>query len=142
MNELRKTRNLSVAEYFNRVQQEYLIAEFRRRIYSSSKDKAYYTKVMNYKQEKFIDISERNALKSIVNDKQTLKEVRSTLFDSHGVPLFEMSEVDLMNYYTVGVDFSYDGQVCTFLGLESEEAIINLGGKTKKVSKTEIFRIF
>ena len=40
-----KTRNLSVAEYFLQIQKEYLIADFRRKIYYSSKDKAYWTKV-------------------------------------------------------------------------------------------------
>lgn len=45
-----KTRNLSVAEYFLQIQKEYLIADFRRKIYYSPKDKAYWTKVCGYKE--------------------------------------------------------------------------------------------
>ena len=37
-----KTKNLSVAEYFLQIQKEYLIADFRRKIYYSPKDKKYW----------------------------------------------------------------------------------------------------
>ena len=43
------TRHLSVAEYFLQVQKEYLIADFRRKIYFSPKDKNYYTNVWSWK---------------------------------------------------------------------------------------------
>ena len=48
----KKTRNLSVAEYFLVIQKEYLIAEFRKKIYFSKNDKNYYQRVMNGKREK------------------------------------------------------------------------------------------
>ena len=48
---MEKTRNLSVAEYFHVIQKEYLIAEFRKKIYYNPKDKNYYQRVMNHKKK-------------------------------------------------------------------------------------------
>ena len=39
--EAQKSRNLSVVGYFEAIQKEYLIADFRRKIYYSVKDKQY-----------------------------------------------------------------------------------------------------
>ena len=61
-----KTRNLSVAEYFLVIQKEYLIAEFRKKIYYNPKDKAYYQRVMTHKAKKINDIAKRNRLDSIL----------------------------------------------------------------------------
>ena len=70
-----KTRNLSVAEYFLVIQKEYLIAEFRKKIYYNPKDKAYYQRVMTYKAKKINDIAKRNRLDSILNSSSKLEEV-------------------------------------------------------------------
>ena len=45
---MEKTRNLSVAEYYAVIQREYLIAEFRKKIYYNPKDKNYYQRVMKH----------------------------------------------------------------------------------------------
>ena len=92
------TRHLSVAEYFLQVQKEYLIADFRRKIYFSPKDKNYYTKVCGYKKNRIDKISERNKLHSIFNSEEKLNELRHELFDSFGRPKFQMSEEDNKNY--------------------------------------------
>lgn len=106
-----KTRNLSVAEYFLAIQREYLIADFRRKIYFNPHDKSYYTRVMKYKAEKIDEISNRNNLESILTNKEKMSEMRNELFDKNGRPKFEMSEIDLLNYYAVGNDFSYKGNI-------------------------------
>ena len=59
------SRSLSVAEYFHVIQREYLMAEFRRKIYFSPKDKRYFSRVMEFKREKIEDIAKRNQLMSI-----------------------------------------------------------------------------
>lgn len=106
-----KTKNLSVAEYFLVIQKEYLIAEFRKKIYFSPKDKRYYQRVMNFKSEKIKDISKRNRLDSIFNNESKMNEVREELFDKLGNPRFEMTPLDLENYYATGNEFSYRGGV-------------------------------
>lgn len=106
-----KTRNLSVAEYFLQVQKEYLIADFRRKIYFSPKNKAYWTKVCGYKKQRIENISKRNNLNSIFNSESKMNELRNVLFDRNGKPKFEMTVDDLNNYYSNGNEFSYKGEI-------------------------------
>lgn len=107
----KKTRNLSVAEYFLAVQKEYLIAEFRKKIYFSPNDKSYYQRVMNFKAEKINDIAKRNRLDSILNNSNKMEEVKDELFDKLGKPKFEMSVTDVENYYANGNEFSFRGDI-------------------------------
>lgn len=105
------SRNLSTAEYFTEVQKEYLIAEFRKKIYHNTKDRAYYERVMLYKREKIEDITNRTQLKNIFTSVDKMREMRSMLFNSAGFPMFELLESDWSEYYSVGCDYSYDGEV-------------------------------
>lgn len=105
------TRHLSVAEYFLQIEKEYLIADFRRKIYFSPKDKNYWTKVCGYKKTRIEKISERNRLNSIFNSEDKLNELRKELFDNFGKPKFLMTENDVKNYYSNGNEFSYHGEI-------------------------------
>ena len=106
-----KTRDLSVAEYFLQIQKEYLIADFRRRIYYSPKDKAYWTKVCGYKEARINAIAKRNNLNSILNSESKLESLRAELFDHNGKPKFSMTRDDVKNYYSTGNEFSYKGDI-------------------------------
>ena len=106
-----ENRKLSAAEYFIQIQKEYLIAQFRSKIYFSPKNKRYWKKVSEYKSEKIKKIAARNKLNSILNSEQKLNEFRSRLFDKNGKPKFEMNEDDIKNYYTAGNEFSYKGEI-------------------------------
>ena len=125
MMEHNKTRNLSVAEYFLQLQKEYLLADFRRKIYFNPKDKAYYKRVMGYKREKIEAIAKRNRLNSIFNDCTTLKQLQEELFTVVGKPKFDLSETDCLNYYSVGNEFSYKGEIW-MLDQVSEEGKLTL----------------
>lgn len=139
-----KTRNLSVAEYFLQIQKEYLIADFRRKIYYSPKDKAYWTKVCRYKEARIEKIAKRNNLNSILNSEDKLDELRKELFDQLGKPRFEMTSEDVKNYYSNSNEFSYHGEIyildqvnkdgtLTMYSVDKEEYI--------KVCKDEVCRI-
>ena len=139
-----KTRNLSVAEYFLQIQKEYLIADFRRKIYYSPKDKAYWTKVCGYNEARIEKIAKRNNLNSILNSEDKLDELRKELFDQLGKPRFEMTADDVKNYYSNGNEFSYRGEIymldqvnhdgtLTMYSVDREEYI--------KVCKDEVCRI-
>lgn len=106
-----KTRDLSVAEYFLQIQKEYLIADFRRRVYFSPKDKSYWSKVCGYKEARINAISKRNNLNSILNSESKLENLMSELFDRNGKPKFDMTKEDIRNYYSNGSEFSYQGEV-------------------------------
>jgi len=139
-----KTRNLSVAEYFLAIQKEYLIAEFRKKIYFSPNDKAYYQKVMNYKVEKINDIASRNRLDSILNNSERMEEMRGELFDKLGKPKFEMNKTDLENYYAIGNDFSFRGNIWILDQINEDGTLILYSAKLQEyetANKDEICRI-
>jgi hypothetical protein len=139
-----KTRNLSVAEYFLAIQKEYLIAEFRKKIYFSPNDKAYYQKVMNYKVEKINDIASRNRLDSILNNSEKMEEMRGELFDKLGKPKFEMNKTDLENYYAIGNDFSFRGDIWILDQINEDGTLILYSAKLQEyetANKDEICRI-
>lgn len=139
-----KTRNLSVAEYFLVIQKEYLIAEFRKKIYFSKNDKNYYQRVMNGKREKIEIISKRNRLDNIFNNSAKMEEMRNELFDRLGKPKFEMSQTDIDNYYAIGNEFSFHGDIWILDQLNSDGTLTMYSAKLQqyeKADKSEVCRI-
>lgn len=140
-----KTRNLSVAEYFQQVQKEYLIADFRRRTYFSPKDKEYWKRVVGYKQKRINDIATRNNLNSILNSQEKMNEIKSMLFEKNGKPKFIMTEDDNRNYYAIGNEFSYKGEIYT-LDQVTEDGRLTLYSRQKEeyveAEKVDVCRIF
>lgn len=137
-------KNLSAAEYFHVVQQEYLMAEFRRKIYFSPKDKRYYERLMQYKREKIEDIGMRYRLLSIFNSVDKVNAIRAELFDPLGRPMLHMSEQDWKNYYSVNSDFSYRGEVWKLDAVKGD--VLTLYNERQEVyaddvSKDEVIRI-
>jgi len=139
-----KTRNLSVAEYFLQIQKEYLIADFRSKIYFSPKDKAYWKRVCGYKKVRIDKISERNHLHSIFNSEEKLQELRQELFNHCGKPKFELTQEDIKNYYANGNEFSYKGEIW-ILDQVREDDTLSIYSPTKEeflhVTKDEVSRI-
>lgn len=142
---MNKTRNLSVAEYFIEIQKEYLIADFRRKIYYNPKHKAYWTKVCTYKKKRIDEIAKRNGLNSIFNSEAKLLEIRSELFDHNGKPKFNLTDEDLNNYYTNGNEFAYKGEIY-ILDQVREDNTLTLYSPSKEeyvnVEKKDVSRIF
>lgn len=139
-----KSRNLSVAEYFLVAQKEYLIFEFKRKIYHNPSDKRYFKRVMKYKKEKIENISKRNRLNSIFNSSEKMEEVRNHLFDKLGKPKFDLSEKDIDNYFSPGNEFSYKGEIW-ILDQINNNGKLTIYSKSsqcfEEVDKTEICRI-
>lgn len=141
---MEKTRNLSVAEYFHVIQKEYLIAEFRKKIYYNPKDKNYYQRVMNHKKKKIQDIASRNNLASIFNSDRKMSEIHSEIFDHLGKPKFNMSDTDIENYYATGNEFSFRGEVWILDQINSDGYLTIYSPKKQeyeKVTKNDICRI-
>lgn len=141
---MNSARSLSVAEYFHVIQREYLMAEFRRKIYFSPKDKRYFSRVMEFKREKICDIANRNKLTSIFTSPEKMRDVRAELFDPLNRPMFAMSPKDWMNYYSVNSDFSYRGEVWKldavkgdFITLYNEQSQVY----ADNVPKSEVIRV-
>lgn len=143
MENTKKSRNLSVAEYFLVIQREYLIADFRRKIYFSKNDKNYYQRVMNGKREKIECIARRNNLDSIFNNVSKMEERRCELFDKSGKPKFQMTSADVENYYAPGNEFSLHGDIWTLDSVNTDGTLV-LSNSTKQsviADKSEVCRI-
>jgi len=137
-----KSRELSTAEYFTQVQKEYLIAWFRSKIYFNPKNKRYWRKVMSFKAEKIEQIAKRNNLNSILNSEKKMSEFQESLFDSNGKPKFEMNQEDLRNYFTIGNEFSYNGEIYTLDLVNGDELVLlDSGGEKIVVNKDDVCRI-
>ena len=139
-----KTRNLSVAEYFLQIQREYLIADFRRKIYFSPKNKTYWNKVCNYKEARINAVAKRNNLNSIFNSESKLEELRNELFDHSGKPKFDMTPDDIKNYYSNGNEFSYQGEIYILDQVDQDKTLTLYSPSTEeyiKVSMSDVSRI-
>lgn len=144
MDTKKKTRNLSVAEYFLVIQREYLIAEFRKKIYFSKSDKAYYQRVMDGKRSKIEKISKRNRLDNIFNNEAKREEMWNELFDRLGKPKFELSETDVENYYAIGNEFSFHGDIWILDQVNADETLTLYSEKKQEfetATKDEVCRI-
>lgn len=142
---MKKTRNLSIAEYFDVLQREYMIADFRRKIYYNPKDKAYYRRVMEYKKVRIDDIASRNRLESIFTSESKKHAIQAELFDRLGRPLFEMNKVDLQNYYAIGNEFSYRGDVWILDSVNHDGTLTlyhTIFQQYEKAEKSEVNRVF
>lgn len=101
-----KTRNLPVYDYLRQLQKEYIVAELRKKIYPGYKDKAYYTRVMEGKEQKIEDIATRNSLPTIFTDRDLRTEIYHLVYREKGYPNFSYRDeleaeslVDLDRYY-------------------------------------------
>lgn len=142
--ERNKTRNLSVAEYFDVIQKEYYIAEFRKKIYYSPKDKRYYGRVMEHKRAKIEDIAGRNHLDSIFTSDAKSAEIRGMLFDGLGRPVFDMTPEDRNNYYATGNEFSYCGRIWILDAIQSDGKLVLYSSHEERyetVERDEVIRI-
>jgi len=108
-----KSRDLTIHEYWEQLQLEYIVAELRRKIYPIVKDKNYYKRVLEQKKEKIDDISIRNHLESesIFENNEYRKEMYSRIYNEQGLPNFiyrdekmraQLEESDIINYYYEG----------------------------------------
>ena len=120
------------------------MAEFRRKIYFSPKDKRYFSRVMEFKREKICDIANRNKLTSIFTSPEKMRDVSAELFDPLNRPMFAMRPKDWMNYYSVNSDFSYRGEVWKldavkgdFITLYNERSQVY----ADNVPKSEVIRV-
>lgn len=79
-----KTRDLSMFEYLHVLQIEFVVAELRKKIYPSKKDKNYYSRVMIFKKEKIEDIATRNKLPTIFDDEAMKEKVYLEVYNREG----------------------------------------------------------
>ena len=73
-----------------------------------------------------------------------MEEIKAELFDKLGKPKFEMSETDVENYYAVGNEFSFRGEIWILDQVNSDDTLTLYSEKMQqyeKASKDEVCRI-
>jgi len=139
-----KSRNLTIFEYFEKLQLEYIVAELRKKIYPVIRDKKYYERVMKAKKEKILDIASRNTLPSIfdteIDEGDTRIEMYQKIYKEEGLPKFlyrdetdrdrmmyvndqggsakeySYKELDIINYYMKGSEVKVILEGITHIG--------------------------
>jgi len=141
-NEVKKRRHISILDYFDQLQQEYLLYELRTKIYPSKRDKEKYFDVLEFKKEKIEDISGKNDLLNIFNSEGVRKEAENKFYNEFGNPQ-GLSNRDRYFYYFIGSDFSYQGRGAKLLQYDLTEgmATIEQGDNECEVDLNEIKRI-
>ena len=138
-----KDRDISILEYFNVLQSEFIYFELRSKIYPSVKDKDYFRKVMEFKEQKIKDISQKNNLISIFDYEHKLADFRTNFFNEFGNPK-RLGKRDWYFYYKLEADFSYMGEGCKLkkYDMDEKKAVIQLmTGEMVQVKLDDISRI-
>ena len=156
--EQKKVRNLSIFQYLQTLQIEYIVAELRRKIYIKKKDREYYTKVLDSKKVKITDICLRNSLPSIFTNEPTKEELYREVYKEYGYPNFHYSDrfddrefrvKDFYHYYAKKTEFKVKSDTTflngTLVSVDQEKgvAVMKIRGQegTKPVSLDSIARI-
>lgn len=113
-----KDKNQTIIEFFESLQNEYVVAELRSKIYPKQKDKKYWRdRVMKGKKDTIQQIAERNNLPTIFNDQRVRDTVYFNIYDISGFPKFvykndeekrELQDRDFWNYYMKNAEFKID----------------------------------
>lgn len=114
-----KSRNLSINQLFEILQEEYIVCELRAKIYPQSlitKDnkevspKSFWLQMMDKKRDKINDIARRHSSPSIFDDKYVMELVKKRVIPEIGFPKFIYKDEyqkllqekwDRHNYYSV-----------------------------------------
>lgn len=135
-------KNISILEYFNRLQLEYKLYEVRLKIYPFNQHKKNFKEILLFKKTKIEDIGKKNSLDSIFDSKEKDEEINSKFLSEFGVPN-SLTKKDKYFYYFPGSFFSFRGKDCTIVSYDFSENIakIKLKDQELDVDLREIRRI-
>lgn len=156
-NEVKKSRHLSILDFFENLQIEYIQADLRHKIYPKLKDKAYWGKVKEGKKATIEKLAEKNSLPSIFSDEMMLRTFEKRVYRDISYPLFtyrdenhkmEQEYYDLKYYYNQNADVRIDLDGEVLIGKISKEYIpfhqqlsITVQGKEEKYALKYVTRI-
>lgn len=152
-----KTRKLSVYEFFQILQIEWIIADLRVRIYPLETDKIYWNKVKEGKRRIIDNIAEKNMLPTIFVDDEMKRALEHKVYRDKGIPNFlyrdeenkqKQEPLDLIYYYIKGADVRFEyfgelkiGKIKSYIPPNTYCLIEYEDSKELKVELTEVTRI-
>lgn len=110
------SRNLSVYEYYQVLQLEWIVADLRSKIYPDIRDKNYWNKVKEGKRRVIESIAEKNSLPTIFVDDEMNRVFCHKIFGDKGLPNFQYKDeanrqhqqpLDTLYYYNKGADVRF-----------------------------------
>lgn len=157
--ESNKTRNLSIFEFLEVLQKEYVCCQLRVKTYTHEKQRLYWHEVGEKKKEKILSISNRYVLPCIFSDPNILKIIEFSIYRNNGYPNFiyrdeeqkvQIQKWDVLNYYSkdtpVKVDINgeiRDGQVLKVEIFDPPPIIlVQVGSDAFPLKGEQVTRIF
>jgi hypothetical protein len=153
----KKSRHLSILDFFDTLQVEYILADLRHKIYPRLKDKAYWNKVMVGKKATIEKLATRNSLPSIFTDDSMLRTLEKKVYRDSSYPLFtyrdeqhkmEQEYYDIKYYYLTGAEVRVEIYEDIKTGKVSKEYVpfanhvfVIIDGKEEKYSIGKVTRI-
>lgn len=155
---LAKSRHLSILDFFENLQIEYIQADLRHKIYPKLKDKSYWQRVKEGKKATIEKLAEKNSLPSIFSDTEMLRAFEKRVYRDVSYPVFtyrdenhkmEQEYYDLKYYYNQGSDVRIDQDGTIMIGKISKEYIpfrdslisVTVQGKESRYSIKFVTRI-
>ena len=151
-----KTRSLSLYDFFEILQAEYVVCELRALIYPIQSHKDFWNLAATKKREKIDDISRRNNIPSMFDDNRIKEVIKKKIYKEVGFPTFiyrdeaqreKQEKWDIFNYYSVGARVNFyddielkDGHISD-VDLIKKIASINSDQNICKINLENITRI-
>lgn len=152
-----KSRHLSVYQFFQILQLEWIVADLRSKIYPKKKDKEYWNKVKEGKEKIFEQIAEKNHLPTIFSDEEMRRLLEMEVYKPQGLPNFlykndenrgAQEPFDLTYYYSKGAEVRFDvfgeqkiGKVKSYLPYQFTIIVTSLEGEDFTVRIESVTRI-
>lgn len=116
MTDKQRSRKLTIYEFFEILQIEFIVAELRVKIYERHSDKEYWRKVMEGKRKTIEDIAQRNGLPTIFSDDDMKRDFEYRVYKDNIPKFYYRSEEhrlrqefnDLSYYFKAGVEVRID----------------------------------
>ncbi len=153
---VKKTRHLSANDFFEILQEEYIVCELRVKIFPYENHRQYWKDIAAKKKIKIMDIAKRNSLPCIFDNKRMKETFESKIIPEIGFPKFyyidDRTRVhqemwDKRNYYSkeaqvkiVEKDNILIGEIVS-ADIERGMVTVNVGGKTKEYDIRIVTRI-
>lgn len=108
-----KTRNLSIFEFLDVLQKEFICCELRFKTYTHERQREYWRETGEKKKEKIQSISQKHNLRNILDDQNIYRIVEFTVLGEFGFPKFiykdenqkqQIQKWDVLNYYSSNCD--------------------------------------
>lgn len=152
-----KSRHIPISQFIQILEEEYIQALIRSKIYPKKKDRLFWEDVSEGKREKLSRLYERNGLASIFEDEFRFKLAKDRVWPGTGLPKFTykddyqrlgngyypgLEELDERHYFCVDTDVQYKGEVYTIkLADKDSVSIVSRSGSTVRVPKSDVRRI-